>query len=71
MGIVLIHAEGKSIHTYYDGNVGSGSGGRQAEVQKCKQKRYKVKGLAYRTGEQQQWMWEPSLQPQVVTTTAL
>ena len=54
MGIVLIHAEGKSIHTYYDGNVGSGSGGRQAEVPKCKQKRYKVKGLAYRTGERQQ-----------------
>ena len=33
MGTVLIHAEGKSIHTNYDGNVGSGSGGRQAEVQ--------------------------------------
>ena len=71
MGIVLIHAEGKSIHTYYDGNVGSGLGGRQAEVQQCKQKGYKVKRLAYKTGEWQQWMWEPSLEPQVVTATAL
>lgn len=37
MGIVIIHAEGKSTRIYHDGNVGLGSEGRQVEVRKRKQ----------------------------------
>lgn len=46
MGIVLIHAEGKSIHVYCDGNGGLGSEVGQVEAQECKQEGCKVKGLA-------------------------
>ena len=46
MGIVLTHAEGKSIHIYCDGNGGLGSEGRQVEAPECKQEGCKVKGLA-------------------------
>lgn len=43
---MIIHAEGTNICIYFNGNVDSGSGGRQVKERKHKQEGCKVKGLA-------------------------
>lgn len=57
MGIVIIHAEDKSLHTC-DGNVGWGSGRRQIEARKSQQEGCKVKGLAEGTGDEEWLQWK-------------
>lgn len=58
MGTVIIHAEGKSLHTYCNWNVGGGSGGRWVEARKSQQEGRKVKGPAEGTGGEGWLQWK-------------